>query len=49
MSFSTIRRLLRDVLQITISRGQLAKLIRRANSALGGMIAVLELEPFVYK
>lgn len=35
-SFSTIRRFLRDVLQITISRGQLAKLIRKTSSALAG-------------
>ena len=35
-SFSTIRRFFRDVLQITISRGQLAKLIRKASSALVG-------------
>jgi transposase len=35
-SFSTIRKFFRDVLQITISRGQLAKLIRKASSALAG-------------
>ena len=45
-SFSTIRKFFRDVLQITISRGQLAKLIRKASSALAGPYqALLELLP----
>lgn len=33
-SFSTIRKFFRDVLKITVSRGQLAKLIRKASAAL---------------
>jgi len=33
-SFSTIRKFLRDVVKITISRGQLAKLIRKVSEAL---------------
>jgi len=35
-SFSTIRKFFRDVLKLTISRGELAKLIRKAGSALAG-------------
>jgi hypothetical protein len=33
-SFSTVREFLRDVVQITISRGQLAKIIAKVSSAL---------------
>lgn len=33
-SFSTIRKFLRDVMQVTVSRGQLAKLIRKVSKAL---------------
>ncbi len=36
-SFSTIRKFLRDVMKITISRGQLAKLIRKVSRALQGV------------
>ena len=36
-SFSTIRKFLRDVMKITISRGQLAKLIRKVSQALQGV------------
>ena len=36
-SFSTIRKFLRDVMKITISRGQLAKLIRKVSRALKGV------------
>lgn len=35
-SFSTIRRFLRDVMQVTVSRSQLAKLIRKMSKALDG-------------
>ncbi|MBN1508434.1 MAG: IS66 family transposase [Sedimentisphaerales bacterium] len=35
-SFSTLRKFLRDVLKLTVSRGELAKLIRKAGSALAG-------------
>ena len=35
-SFSTIRKFFRDVLKVRISRGELAKLIRKAGSALAG-------------
>jgi transposase len=35
-SFSTIRKFLRDVAQVTISRGQLAKVIARVSEALAG-------------
>jgi transposase len=35
-SFSTIRKLLRDVLQVTISRGQLVKVIDKAAAAMAG-------------
>ena len=35
-SYSTIRKFFRDVLKLTISRGELAKLIRKAGSALAG-------------
>lgn len=36
-SFSTIRKFLRDVMKITISRGQLAKVIRKVSQALQGV------------
>ncbi len=36
-SFSTIRKFLRDVMKITISRGQLAKVIRKVSRALQGV------------
>lgn len=36
-SFSTIRKFFRDVLTVTISRGQLVKVIRKVTAALGGM------------
>ncbi len=36
-SFSTIRKFLRDVMKITLSRGQLAKLIRKVSRALQGV------------
>jgi len=36
-SFSTIRKFLRDVMKITISRGHLAKLIRKVSRALKGV------------
>jgi transposase len=36
-SFSTIRRFFREVLKLAISRGELAKLIRKAGSALAGV------------
>lgn len=36
-SFSTIRKLLRDVLNITISRGQLVKVIQKVSQALEGV------------
>ena len=36
-SFSTIRKFLRDVMNITLSRGQLAKLIRKVSQALQGV------------
>ncbi|MGH7410701.1 MAG: IS66 family transposase [Candidatus Methylomirabilis sp.] len=35
-SFSTVRKFLRDVVGVTISRGQLAKLIRKVSEALAG-------------
>lgn len=35
-SFSTIRKFFRDVLKVTVSRGQLVKLIRKVSSALAG-------------
>jgi transposase len=35
-SFSTIRKFLRDVIQVTVSRGQLAKLISKVSAALAG-------------
>ena len=35
-SFSTVRKFLRDVVQVTISRGQLAKVIAKVSSALDG-------------
>ncbi|MCP4548686.1 MAG: IS66 family transposase, partial [bacterium] len=35
-SFSTIRKFLRDVMKVTISRGQLTKVIRKVSRALGG-------------
>lgn len=35
-SFSTIRKFLRDVIQVTVSRGQLAKLIGKVSVALAG-------------
>jgi hypothetical protein len=35
-SFSTVRKFLRDVLQVTISRGQLAKVIAKVSDALDG-------------
>jgi transposase len=40
-SFSTIRRFLRDVLGLPLSRGYLAKIIRRASAALQGAYAAL--------
>jgi len=36
-SFSTIRRFLRDVMEITISRGQLAKVIQKVSHAMKGV------------
>lgn len=36
-SFSTIRKFLHDVMQITVSRGQLAKVIRKVSQALRGV------------
>ena len=36
-SFSTIRKFLRDVMKITISRGQLAKVIRKVSQSLQGV------------
>jgi len=33
-SFSTIRKFLRDVVGVTVSRGQLAKLIQKVSSSL---------------
>lgn len=36
-SFSTIRKFFRDVLKVTISRGQLAKVIKKVTAALGDM------------
>ena len=36
-SFSTIRKFFRDVLMVTISRGQLVKVIRKVTAALDGM------------
>jgi transposase len=35
-SFSTVRKFLRDVVRVTISRGQLAKVIAKVSDALGG-------------
>jgi len=35
-SFSTVRKFLRDVVGVTISRGQLAKVIQKVNAALAG-------------
>ncbi|MBV8267154.1 MAG: transposase, partial [Planctomycetaceae bacterium] len=35
-SFSTIRKFLRDVVQVTISRGQLAKILGKVSQALEG-------------
>lgn len=35
-SFSTVRKFLRDVVKVTISRGQLAKVISKVGDALGG-------------
>ncbi len=40
-SFSTIRKFLRDVVGVTISRGQLAKLIQKVSVALGGAYQAL--------
>jgi len=40
-SHSTIRKFFRDVLHMTISRGQLAKLINKATASLNGMYAEL--------
>lgn len=36
-SFTTIRKFLRDVMQVTISRGQLAKVVRKVSQALQGV------------
>src|SRR5688500_18039931 len=35
-SFSTVRKFLRDVVRVTVSRGQLAKVIAKVGTALGG-------------
>ena len=40
-SFSTIRKFFRDVLKVSISRGQLAKVIGKVSAALGGAYAEL--------
>ena len=40
-SYSTIRRFLRDVTGVVVSRGQLAKLVRRASAALAGAYQAL--------
>ena len=41
MSFSTIRKFFRDVMQVPISRGQLAKLVRKVSDSLGPAYADL--------
>ena len=50
-SFSTIRKFLRDVLKVTISRGQLAKVIQKVSQALKGvydeLLARLPGEPWL--
>lgn len=40
-SFSTIRKLLRDVFQVTLSRGQLVKVLNKAAAAMAGAYAQL--------
>ncbi|NIA16565.1 MAG: IS66 family transposase [Nitrospiraceae bacterium] len=46
-SFSTIRKFLRDMMKITISRGQLTKVIRKVSRALGGAYEELRDRLFV--
>lgn len=43
-SFSTIRKFLRDVLKVTISRGQLAKVVAKASEALAGAYEQLRMQ-----